>query len=233
MLSTERFLPSGRVAQIRLTERADGDFAIDGDRVELERRRHSIAPYPWTWLRQVHGASVVRVDAPGAGAGREADAALTTIAGAVVAVQTADCVPVVLLGVDAVAVVHAGWKGAEAGVIEAAVEAMRETSATSQDPIDAIVGPCIGATGYAFGGADLERLCERFDPRVASRTVDGQPALDMRAVVDVALASAEVRGVEHLAGDTADERFFSHRTRVDTGRQSTVAWIEPKGSDRG
>ena len=62
------------------------------------RRRPRSSTDPWTWLRQVHGAGVVIVTEPGEHAGAQADAAVTAVPGAVLAVQTADCAPVAARG---------------------------------------------------------------------------------------------------------------------------------------
>src|SRR5690606_35893587 len=87
-------------------------------------------PSPPCWLRQVHGTRVWRFDAPAAHE-VEADAAVTDAPGVVLAVLTADCLPVVLAARDGseVAVAHAGWRGLAAGVLEATVAAMRTSPA--------------------------------------------------------------------------------------------------------
>src|SRR5947208_2088353 len=84
----------------RTSTRADGDFAIDGDPIDLATCRTRLvgSDLPWVWLRQVHGARVIVVDRGTAEAtcGAEADALVTADAGLVLAVQSADCAPVVL-----------------------------------------------------------------------------------------------------------------------------------------
>jgi hypothetical protein len=99
----------------------DGDLAVDVPAAELDRRRTDVMPGPWTWLRQVHGADVVQVEEPGQHAGAHADASVTTMPGAVLAVQTADCAGVLLLGTGpdsvAVAAAHSGWRGLVDGVL--------------------------------------------------------------------------------------------------------------------
>src|SRR3546814_1510145 len=66
-----------RSVRSSFSERADGDLRIDGDPGALRDRRQAIASGEWTWLRQVHGATVVTVAEPGQHAGAEADAAVT------------------------------------------------------------------------------------------------------------------------------------------------------------
>src|SRR5947209_17415238 len=92
---------------------------------DVERRRRAVVDEPWTWLRQVHGAEVVRVNRAGENAGRSADAAVTDSPRCAIAVLAADCPPVVLAGDGVVAVAHAGWRGLLAGVLPATVLAMR------------------------------------------------------------------------------------------------------------
>jgi YfiH family protein len=176
---------------------------------------------PWTWLRQVHADRVVVVAHPGDAAGEEADAAVTRASGAVIAVHTADCGPIALVGEDAVAVAHAGWKGLEAGVIEATV-------AELGTPFRACIGPLIGPECYEFGADDLARLVDRFGPHVEGRTTDGRPALDLGAAICHELARIGAEEIVQLPGCTScrADLLFSHRARQDVGRQAVLAWIE-------
>lgn len=184
-----------------------------------------MAPGPWTWLTQVHGSEVVTVTRPGEHAGARADGAVTAVPGAVLAVHTADCAPVVLLADGAVGVAHAGWRGLEAGVVGATARALE---ALGHPPRRAVVGPCIRPERYAFGEGDLERLVARWGPAVRGRTLDGAPALDLPAAVRAALAEAGVDDVDEDGTCTAAdaERYWSHRARGEAGRMATVAWLE-------
>jgi YfiH family protein len=177
-------------------------------------------PAGWVWLRQVHGARVHiadRVpDVP-----PEADAVLTPCRGLPLAIVTADCAPVVLANDDALAVVHAGHRGLAAGVIPAAVSALR---ASGHGDVRAFLGPCIRPGRYEFGADDLAGLVARLGPAVAARTDDGRPALDIPAAVRVVL---ERVGVTALADSgvctSASPQYFSHRRDASVGRQVTVA----------
>lgn len=210
--------------RVRSTTVDDGDFAIGRPAAELETLRRKVVDLDWSWVRQVHGTHVVRVASPGEAAGVEADGLFTSEPGCAIAVTTADCAPVVLVGIDAVAVVHAGWRGALAGVVTVAAEQLRTLGA---EPVASILGPCIGPENYEFGAADLDSMSRRFGSEVVGRTVDGQPALDMSAVVGAACEGAGwPRPNQPLC--TSGERFFSHRTRADVGRQTTVAWLESR-----
>lgn len=219
-------LGDGRTATVVVSGRAVGDLRVDLDAEVLTRRRAQVVDLPWSWLRQVHGADVVDVTTPGGGAGTRADAAVTTVSDAVLAVHSADCAPVALLAPGGVVgVVHAGWRGLAAGVIEATVDAMSRLGA---DEIHALVGPCIHAGCYEFGEQDLARVADVVGDEARARTSTGAPALDVPAAVTALLRRTGVTEV------TVDPRctgchagFFSHRVDGDGGRQALVAWIAP------
>jgi len=139
--------------------------------------------------------------------------------------MTADCAPIALVAPDAVGVVHAGWPGLEAGVIETAVDALRQLSS---GPIQAVLGPCIHPARYEFGPDLLERLVARLGPEVASQTDTGAPALDIPVAVRIALARA---GVDELTDvdvcTSASPDHFSHRRDGVTGRQAVVVVRTP------
>lgn len=218
--------PAARV-HARSTGVGEGDFAVDGDTEALAARRATLRAGAWTWLRQVHGADVVTVEHAGQHAGARADAAVTTRPGCTLAVTTADCAPVVLVASAGVAVVHAGWRGLEAGVVEAAARALVEAAAG--DPVAAWLGPCIGPAAYEFGPEPLHRLQARFGPSVAASTAQGRTALDVRAAVRAACTAAGYPPPADPAC-TSDPRWWSHRVRGDTARQTTVAWIDARAS---
>jgi len=213
-----RRVPAGAnaVAEIAFTDRDDGDFHVDRADSDL---RHEVFDGSWTWLRQVHGSRVAVVDHPGARAGDEADASVTGSFGAVLCVQTADCVPVVLVGDGVVGVAHAGWRGIVEGVIPNVVEAVAALGGGSPT---AMIGPCIRATSYAFGEADLALVEAAVGGPVRSTTACGMLALDMVAATSRALAATDVSHIDDLGIDTADEMYILHRVSSDEGRQITA-----------
>src|SRR3954453_11150799 len=147
----------------RFTARADGD--------PRDRR-------DWAMVRQVHGAGVVVADRVGhLGDG---DAIVTSTPGVPIAIRVADCAPVALLGDGVVGVVHAGWRGIVAGVLPAAVDAMRSLGATD---IRAVLGPCIHVECYGFGVGDLGEIVASLGDEVRGTTARGTPALDVPAAV--------------------------------------------------
>ncbi|MDA3040081.1 MAG: polyphenol oxidase family protein [Actinomycetota bacterium] len=209
--------------EVRSTGVADGSFALLDPWPDVERRRLELTGTAWTLLRQVHGTRVVSVSAPGDASGIEADGACTFEPSVPVAVTTADCAPVVMVGSTGVAVVHAGWRGALDGIIETAARVLADGGAV---PVETLLGPCIGPSAYEFGAADLADIVAVFGPAVIGRTATGSPALDLPAVVSIACERAGWPAPPRPPC-TSDPRYFSHRVRGDTGRQATVAWLEP------
>ena len=223
-------------ARVAFTDRHDGvssapydtanlGFATGDDAAAVteNRRRvaHELGDAPdalgWAWVRQVHGATVVDVDAPGGGA--DADALVTTSDVSLV-VLAADCAPIALVAGGAVAAVHCGWRGLLAGTVDAAVRRVRERG---REPVRAVVGPCISPEHYEFGAEELAQMTRRLGPSVAARTETGALALDLRAGVGVALASAGVddrTDVDVCTYASADH--FSHRRDGVTGRQALI-----------
>jgi polyphenol oxidase len=216
-------LPAGsRTAHIVATSVADGDLAITAPRPDLDTRRRAIVDLPWTWMHQVHGATVLRVEEPGEGAGEDADAAVTAIPEAALAVQVADCAPVALIGSDGViGIAHVGWRGLVAGVLSHTLDAMRSSD------VRAVVGPCIHAECYEFGADDLDRVAAIAGPGVRARTADGAAALDLRAGIAHVLGE---RGVALLDSPwdhctSCAPGYWSHRARGDKARQAMVVWM--------
>lgn len=212
-----------------------------GDEAEAvaENRRQLAAalrlPSPPRWLRQVHGIEVVRepgFDEP------EADAAVTAMPGTVLAILTADCLPVVFAASDGseIAVAHAGWRGLATGVLEATVAAMR----TPASEIVAWFGPCAGSDAYevgdevreAFGRTDsLAASMSFFRPTRPGHWLVNLYGLAKRRLMDAGMPAMSVHG-GGLCTISDPARFFSHRRSTTdgsgrTGRMATLAWIAP------
>ncbi len=196
----------------------------------------------WFEARQVHGSRVVDVDAcppsgvfsessgssspPRDGDLPEADALLTARPNRPLAIFTADCVPLVLGAFEppTLAVVHAGWRGLLAGVVEAAAMAMRRRAGR----LDlAVAGPAIGPCCYSVDEERARAFAARFGQSAVRRDAG---TLDLHGAVRAALASsgASPLVVQALGPCTAcSERLFSFRRDGDrAGRQAVVAWIE-------
>ena len=182
--------------------------------------------------RQVHGAGVHEVaaaDLPAHGGGRtltlgmEADALVTTLPGVAVGVVVADCVPVVVLDEVAavVGVAHAGRRGADAGVVPALVEAVRDLGGRA---LTAVVGASVCGRCYEVPAAMRAEVAARH-PAMAATTRAGTPALDVAAGVLAQLSAAGVPA-RRLPGCTVeDDALFSvRRDGGATGRSAALAW---------
>jgi purine-nucleoside/S-methyl-5'-thioadenosine phosphorylase / adenosine deaminase len=147
---------------------------------------------PLVRATQVHGARVIVVSEPPAprdvvDAG-ECDALVTALSGVGLVVQTADCVPVILAASDAVAVVHAGWRGAAVGIGRGAAETFLALTG-DLDSVRAWLGPAIGPCCYEVGA----EVAGQFAPELSRRGVGGKFHLDLPSAVRFQLESAGIR----------------------------------------
>lgn len=138
--------------------------------------------------RQVHGDSVTTSARRERSGCDDADAHITGDRRELAAVRTADCVPLLLSTGDgrAVAAVHAGWRGLEAGIIRAACDLLAVEGETGS--CVAAIGPCIGVAAYEVG----EEVASQFSHGVVRRSAWARPHLDLRALAMRALLEAGV-----------------------------------------
>lgn len=205
----------------------DDPAAVAANRAGLVARL--VLPSPPCWLRQVHGIAVEAFDAPPgpAAAPREADAAWTVRPGVVLAVLTADCLPVLLCADDgsAVAAVHAGWRGLAAGTVEAALARLGDPAR-----LLAWIGPAIGAASYEVGAEvrDAFVTADAGAEAAFAATRPGHWMCDLAALARRRLHAAGVRHVHGGGFDTfADPRFYSYRRQARTGRFASLVWRDP------
>jgi YfiH family protein len=180
------------------------------------------------WLRQVHGSDVHDADALLADVDPEADASVTHRPGRVLAILTADCMPVFLCAEDgtAVGIAHAGWRGLSAGVIEATIAQLGVAPAS----LIAWLGPAIGARSYEVGDEVRAAFvdADANDADAFAPTRPGHWTCDLYALACARLARAGVTRVAGGGFDTfADARFYSYRRDRETGRFASLIWIEP------
>ena len=229
-----------------------GDDPAD---VRENRRRLAAAfgarPDDFVYARQVHGAGVRVVGDSDRGSGAhalddaigDADALVTASPGVVLAILTADCVPIVLHDPVAglLACVHAGWRGTVAGVTAAALAAMQSLGAHPSDVI-AGIGPAIAAARYQVGPEVHQAVTQAFGPAACEfvRLDERQGAAADRWLLDLwaanrhALREAGVPDAQiHTTGlPTGPEpgHFFSDRTARPCGRLALVACLPAGGA---
>lgn len=205
-----------------------GHVGDEPARVAENRRRLIDAlhlPAEPAWLEQVHGTHVIELT--GKPPAEAADAAVTRQAGVVLAVLTADCLPVVLGEPDGatVAVVHAGWRGMAAGVIEAAVAALDVDPAR----LHAWLGPAIGPAAYEVG-EDVREAFVVADPGARAAFGPGRPGRWQCNLYTLARRRLAAAGIGSIGGGglctfSDAERFFSYRRDGRCGRMATLAWL--------
>lgn len=180
---------------------------------------------------QVHGADVqVHHEPPGPGLQgfgspgddlARVDAQVTDSAEVTPLVLVADCVPVALAAPGAVAMLHCGWRGVAAGIVERAVTAVRRLGDAGE--VSAAIGPAIGQCCYEVG----PEVIDVFARNGHEDALEGR-MLDLPRVVRRELESLGVQDVA-LAGVCVSchpELFFSHRRDGGlTGRQAGLAWL--------
>lgn len=198
------------------TTRAAGDFATD------EAPRGLLAETGETQLRllrQVHGVRVARVERSTLRPAADAWAGVP-VPGVLLGILTADCLPVLLCHppTRTLALAHAGWRGATAGVALAALKAMDVPA----EEVKAALGPAIGPCCYQVG-EDVAAAAARGSSRLAPwPNAPGRHRLDLPGLVrdDLVAAGLQPQAVEVLPLCTAcrADLFYSYRRDGVTGR---------------
>ena len=191
---------------------ADGDGRADRASRRAISRSLGISER-WAWVSQVHGVDIVDAAVPGELG--EADGIVTSVENLPVTVATADCVPVVLEGRGVAAVVHAGWRGTVAGVVEVMLAAL---SARGTPPHRAAIGPAIGPCCYEVG----PEVAEEFAGHVTTTTW-GTTSVDIPGAIAARLAPLPVWRSRDCTF-TSDE-LYSFRKDRTRRRQVAVGWL--------
>jgi polyphenol oxidase len=201
-------------------------FSTDDDPDSAARNRAtllaSVGAPPAAFMYQTHSAKVRVLEQPAQASERvRVDGQATALSGIAPAALGADCLPIAIAGGGAVAVVHAGWRGLEGGVIAAGVRAVRELAGDDSAELGAAIGPGAGPCCYEVG----PEVHARFADYVVARHGDN---LDLKAIAAVQLEAAGVAAIHDpgLCTICAPSLFFSHRRDAGvTGRQAGLAWL--------
>ena len=190
--------------------------------VEINRARVAdaigVSPDFLTGVHQIHSPTAVIVDGPQSEKPR-ADALVTATPGVALSVLSADCQPVLFADARArvIGAAHAGWKGAQSGVLEATIEAMTTMGATRAN-IHAAIGPTISQRAYEVGPEFFDVFLDE-DPQNARFFAGGDgdrvhfdlPSYGLARLRAAGIASAE--WTRHCTYSDPD-RFFSYRRSV-------------------
>ena len=210
--------------------RGSKDEAAD---VAENRRRAAdwfgAAPGSLLTCYQIHSATVLVAERAWGDERPEGDGVVTTEVGLVCGALAADCAPVLLADPHArvVAAVHAGWRGALAGVVESAIDAMTQEGASPMQ-ITAVVGPCIGPKSYEVGEEFLRAFTgkdQAYEVFFTPGSAADKRHFDLPSFVLSRLRAAGVNSCEWIQRDTyAEEALFysnrraTHRAEGDYGR---------------
>lgn len=167
-----------------------------------------------TTIGSVHGAAIARVDEPG-GSIDDVDALVTDLPGVAIFATFADCYPIVLWDPEkrVAGLVHAGWRGTEAGVAAAAVKFIGDEFGCRH--VRAGMGPGICGRCYEVG----EDVAGKFDARFVNPGSGGRWLLDLRAANSAQLEAAGVKAVYDIGMCTKESYLFpSHRRHPDGTR---------------
>jgi hypothetical protein len=178
------------------------------------------------WLRQVHGTTVAQLGPLPSPDEPQADAAVSHLPGTVLAILTADCLPVLFCSVDGseIGAAHAGWRGLAGGVLEATLAQLH----APRERLMAWLGPCIGARSYEVGEevraafVDHAAAADCFAP-----TRPGHWQCDLSALACQRLIAAGVSRIYGGGLDTlTDPRFYSYRREgARSGRFASLIWL--------
>jgi YfiH family protein len=213
----------------------------DPANISENRRRMAeqmgVAPAHLLSVYQTHSPDVVVASTSWPGSSRpRGDAIVTRSEGLAIGVTAADCGPILLVDPTArvIGAVHAGWKGALSGVIEATVAAMEKLGA-ERGGIVAAIGPLIRQHSYEVGGEFVERFLEN-DAENAMFFIpsaqQGHSMFDLAGFIRGRLEHAGISIIDDIEIDTySDQRFFSyrravHRREPDYGRHIHAIALE-------
>jgi YfiH family protein len=213
--------------------------AIQDDTAHIAENYHRLMDaigcghLPRHYLHQVHGDLVHvanRDDFPNSTKG---DALVTETPGRVLSVRIADCCPILIAAPQrrGVAAVHAGWRGAVAGIIPLTIARLSALTGTASDQMTAAIGPCIGFDAFEVGPEVLAEFDRVFGPRSpVRRHPNGKGHANLPEAVRLQLLNA---GLDPERIDATDrctfrdkDEFYSHRRENGvTGRMAALIGI--------
>ena len=160
--------------------------------------------YSYALVSQVHGDLVLTAEKPGLQG--EADALSTSIPGLVLAIRTADCVPILVESDTEVFAIHAGWRGIANGIIT-------KTLLHVQGLRAAAIGPCISLEAYEVGREVVDGIVASGVPKdIFVQEKEPRPHVDLKAAAAFQLRQCRVPNIDVLPHCTfLDHQFHSYR----------------------
>lgn len=222
---------SGGVSPLPLAALNLGNYSYDSRANIIENRRRleeaaCLAGRPLLTLSQTHSADVHAILAPGEvnpfidWNPPSGDAFLTKLPEIFLAIQTADCLPVLIGDVrtGATAAVHAGWRGTVAGIVTRTVEKMQKCLGTKPGDLMVALGPAIGSCCFQVGPeviASFRKNWDHFESLISRPQSDGRANLNLQLANRLQLRGLGVNDSAifncHLCTICQNDKFFSYR----------------------
>lgn len=217
-----------------------GDHVGDDPQKVLDNRLlvRELLPSDPIWLTQTHSTTVSTPSNRQQTSSEEfirADASVTNLPNEVLAIMTADCLPILIASTDGTVVgaVHAGWRGLCAGVIENTVtEMLKLAPQLNAGDLIAWMGPAIGPQSFevgvdvvqAFQATNSSGQANAFTP------IKDKPGKYLADIYQLASARLKILGVKSISGGNRctvreGQEFFSYRRDGKTGRFASFVWI--------
>lgn len=203
----------------------------DPANVEENRRRFfrriGVDTFGFAQSHQVHGTNVMTVTEAGRFDGY--DALITNRPGLLLGVTVADCVPILIYDAkhQAVAAIHAGWRGTVGGIVTKTLAAMQQQFGTTGPHCYAYVGTCIDETTFEVG----EEVASQFAPEFvrtnpqSRKTCADLKAANVKLLIGFGVPTAQI-DVSVFSTVLNNDNYFSYRVEAGrTGRMLTVIGI--------
>ena len=194
------------------------------DNRQLLISRYNLPSEP-VWLDQVHGTNIIELSDLNSRRKIEADGVYTRSKGMVCAVMTADCMPLFLCNRagNVVALLHVGWRGLAAGIIERGVNIM----GGEPERLMAWSGPTISGRYFEIGGEVREQLGGS-EQAYRPSTNSGKYYADLIVLTGQRLLQAGVRDYKYTDVCTYAEQnlCYSYRRDGQTGRMASIIWFD-------
>ena len=232
---TSAYTPDGSPSELNLGfTPADTEANVRNNRLRLVQAITGDSATPLIAIKQIH--SNISAIAPFSDSAiPAADGLLTSQPGILLAIQTADCIPVLIADPEhrAVAAFHAGWRGTVARIVESGIARMHEEFNSSPENLIAVIGQGIGACCYTVGQELHSEFAANFayaEELFSRQTLDQPHRLDLveanrRQLLDAGLRPA---AIANAGGCTSCQPhlFYSHRASGGhAGRMMSVIGI--------
>ncbi len=153
------------------------------------------------------------------------DALMTNLPGVCIGVSTADCIPIIIYDAEhhAASVVHSGWRGTVANIVEAAVASMQTAYHSRPETMKAVIGPGISLKNFEVGDEVYEAFAAAGYPMQDIAVRYDKWHIDLWRCCQLQLESAGISsGQISVAGictyDHTDDYFSARKLGVDSGR---------------